>query len=210
MSDISETDLMRLADGELPTHERLALEGIIESNPAAKQKLARLRRQNELIRLSFQEHQDELALARLKTNIRQQFKQHDRRAAGSNRAFGTALAASVAISVIAAVFAYMFGVQHADNKVDQLLAMQAMERSLRQETIETALETTTGGESLTWSSPTSGTHGIITPLNTFRSAGGRFCRELTVTTKSAMSEEIAQGVACRHQSGGWTVLTSQT
>ncbi len=141
---------------------------------------------------------------------RRLFKRQNPQPTWARNSIGSALAASIETAVIASVFAYWFGTQDTNGKIDEHLAMQDMERSLRQETIEIALEKTTGGDSLAWSNPLTGAFGAVTPKNRFRSAGARFCSELTVTTISSALEKIQQGAACCRQGGKWTVLTSQT
>ena len=58
-----------------------------------------------------------------------------------------------------------------------VLAEQARDRQLMAAAFNTALDTQISGGSVTWQNPASGSRGSITPLRTFRTADGRWCRE---------------------------------
>ena len=68
--------------------------------------------------------------------------------------------------------------------------------------LNTALDTRFSGGSVTWQNPASGSRGSITPLRTFRTANGRWCREYRQELNSAAQSEQQIGMACR-EADGW-------
>ncbi|MFL5335596.1 MAG: hypothetical protein ACJ8H8_21050, partial [Geminicoccaceae bacterium] len=69
--------------------------------------------------------------------------------------------------------------------------------------VQYALETAPSGELVNWRTDGTGVQGTLTPLRTFRSAGG-FCREFAVTLTCPQGQGRAwQETACRDASGLW-------
>lgn len=77
-------------------------------------------------------------------------------------------------------------------------------REIVDSTMQTALETHISGRGRQWSSPKYGFSGRVTPVRTWRSQSGHFCREfLEIVRLPSGSERIGKGRACRNAAGEW-------
>lgn len=66
-----------------------------------------------------------------------------------------------------------------------------------------SLETVPSGTTIIWSNPRTGHSGSFTPLRTFRSGSGVWCRQFRQTFRAGGGANEAQGIACRRPSGYW-------
>lgn len=69
-----------------------------------------------------------------------------------------------------------------------------------------ALESTPSGQSVPWQDPDAGTRGSYTPIRTWRTDDGRYCREYQQVVVIAGQEERAYGTACREPDGTWRIV----
>jgi len=69
-----------------------------------------------------------------------------------------------------------------------------------------ALETNRTQQPATWVNPDTGHSGTITPLKTYQSPAGEYCREYVQTVKIGDEEKKAYGTACRQPDGNWKVV----
>jgi surface antigen len=60
-----------------------------------------------------------------------------------------------------------------------------------------ALDRRLSGATLTWANPASGSSGSVTPLRTFQTADGRWCREFEARVDAPVWGERRVGIACR-------------
>ncbi|MEZ5666723.1 MAG: RT0821/Lpp0805 family surface protein [Alphaproteobacteria bacterium] len=81
--------------------------------------------------------------------------------------------------------------------------VQASDRSAINGAIQLALETRASGESESWQNPATGMHGTVTPLRTYQSAIGIYCREYEVSVMRDGSGEASRDAACRDSDGQW-------
>ncbi|GAB4362062.1 MAG: hypothetical protein Kow00114_17040 [Kiloniellaceae bacterium] len=80
---------------------------------------------------------------------------------------------------------------------------------LARNTVQEALETARSRTSLSWTYAEDGSRGEITPLRTYRSSGGFYCREyLEVVVLPAEQETSRQRTACRTEDGLWKPVRS--
>ncbi|MCB2081348.1 MAG: glycine zipper 2TM domain-containing protein [Rickettsiales bacterium] len=71
---------------------------------------------------------------------------------------------------------------------------------------QTALETKKIGVASTWVNPDNGNTGTITPVRTFQTQEGRYCREYTQTISVGGRSEEGHGTACREPDGTWKII----
>lgn len=83
------------------------------------------------------------------------------------------------------------------DRADQM----AMERNAQY-----ALENTRTNTTTTWQNPDSGNHGAITPIETYQTSSGQYCREYTQTVVVAGETQQAYGTACRQPDGTWKII----
>jgi surface antigen len=117
-------------------------------------------------------------------------------AIGSQIGHGTGRVIAVAIGTLAGA---LIGqeVGKSLDKADQL----AMERNAQY-----ALENTRTNVTTTWRNPDSGNYGSVTPIETYQTAGGQYCREYTQTVVVAGERHQAYGTACRQPDGTWKII----
>lgn len=69
--------------------------------------------------------------------------------------------------------------------------------------VANTLETGRSGQTVVWNNPDSGTVTQVTPVRTYRTASGQYCREYTTTGTIGGYQEDLYGTACRQQDGSW-------
>lgn len=72
-----------------------------------------------------------------------------------------------------------------------------------QQTNQMALETSKTGQTSSWTNPDSGHSGSITPVKTYQTGQGAYCREFTQTIMVGGKSQEAYGTACRQPDGTW-------
>jgi surface antigen len=66
-----------------------------------------------------------------------------------------------------------------------------------------ALEYTPSGGSTPWRNPDTGHYGSVTPIETYESAGGQYCREFQHQAQIGGRTRDVYGTACRTPDGQW-------
>jgi surface antigen len=117
-------------------------------------------------------------------------------AVGSQIGSGTGRLVAVAIGTLAGALIGQ-GVGQSLDRADQL----AMERNAQY-----ALESTRTQSTTTWRNPDSGNYGSITPVETYQTASGQYCREYVQTVVVAGEKQQAYGTACRQSDGTWKIV----
>jgi surface antigen len=70
-----------------------------------------------------------------------------------------------------------------------------------------ALESVPSGQSVTWRNPDSGNTGAVTPVRTYQTATGQYCREYTQTINIGGERHQSYGTACRQPDGTWRIVS---
>ncbi len=85
-------------------------------------------------------------------------------------------------------------------------AMTREDRLIADRTVRKALDNALSDTTFRWQNPRSGNSGTVTPLGTYTSGNGIFCRiyreNLTIATRT----EIYRDQACRDQQGIWRTV----
>ncbi len=71
------------------------------------------------------------------------------------------------------------------------------------------LETKPTGQTSTWQNPDTGNRYQITPVRTFKTAEGRYCREFNTQVNIGGEMKDAYGTACRMPDGSWQIQGSE-
>ncbi len=196
--------LMRYADGELAADAALDLEQRLATDGGARTTLACLRAQRIDAVAAFAAADDAAPLRALTAAIDRGFAA--RAAARRRRSWGRyawPAAAMLAIGVLGGVTGFRLAAWHFDGLVERLIAAQAEDRQLMSAAFEQALERYRSGQPVTWRNDASGAAGSITPLRTFKSGSGQWCREFERSLSSPAGGEDRIGVACRAEDGRW-------
>ena len=69
-----------------------------------------------------------------------------------------------------------------------------------------ALEAVPSGHSVAWQNPDSGNTGTVTPVKTYQTATGQYCREYTQTITIGGERHKSYGTACRESDGSWRIV----
>lgn len=85
-------------------------------------------------------------------------------------------------------------------------SLDRADRLAMQQTTHTALETGHTNQTSTWSNPDSGHSGTVTPIKTYQTTQGQYCREYQQTVNIGGRTEQAYGTACRQPDGSWKVV----
>ena len=116
--------------------------------------------------------------------------------AGSQIGKGTGNLVAVAVGTLAGA-ALGGEVGRSLDRADRL----AMERS-----VQGALERNRTGVESAWRNPDSGNEGTVTPVRTYRTASGVYCREYQQTITVGGKTESGYGRACRQPDGTWRIV----
>jgi len=115
---------------------------------------------------------------------------------GSQIGSGSGTIVAVAIGTLAGALLGQ-GVGQSLDRADQLM----MERNAQY-----ALESTRTNVATTWRNPDTGNYGSITPVETYRTSQGQYCREYTQTVFIGGQARQAYGTACRQPDGSWMIV----
>jgi surface antigen len=75
-----------------------------------------------------------------------------------------------------------------------------------QQNAQYALEHAPTNTSTPWRNPDSGNSGQLTPIETYQSASGEYCREYRQTVWIGGEQQQAYGTACRQPDGSWKII----
>lgn len=79
------------------------------------------------------------------------------------------------------------------------------DKRLAGDAAQKALETVPSGTSVAWQNPDSGHYGTVTPVKTYQTDPGTYCREYQTTVTINGKKEKAYGTACRQPDGTWKI-----
>ena len=82
------------------------------------------------------------------------------------------------------------------------------DKLMMERTTQASLEHVESGQTSTWSNPDSGHSGSVTPVKTYQTNAGQYCREYQQTISVGGQEEQAYGTACRQPDGSWKIVSS--
>ena len=196
--------LVAYADGELNAVERLEIEALLESDPEAREDLEALLQQRSDLTAAFAtdlvEPLPERTLGLFSGGLVSG-------GPGSGLAGLAWWKPAIAAGLAALVFggAAAFGV--AELRTDQLIARYEAERSAdRAELavmVQQALENSPSGQAVQWGGEAGQSAGEVTPLRTFQTAEGDWCREYRAKARIGLEVLARRAIACRTTSGTW-------
>lgn len=76
------------------------------------------------------------------------------------------------------------------------------------QTYSETLESAPTGQTSSWVNPDSGNQGSYTPVKTYQTDGGQYCREFQQTITVGGQTESAYGTACRQPDGSWQIVNN--
>ena len=84
--------------------------------------------------------------------------------------------------------------------------MDERDKRLAAEASQKALETAPTGRSVAWRNPDNEHSGTVTPVKTYQTATGTYCREYEQIVTIEGKKEKAYGTACRQPDGSWKIV----
>lgn len=85
-------------------------------------------------------------------------------------------------------------------------SLDRADEAAMQRNAQYALENTRTNTSTTWRNPDSGNYGSITPVETYQTSSGQYCREYQQTITIGGQQQQAYGTACRQPDGSWKIV----
>jgi surface antigen len=85
--------------------------------------------------------------------------------------------------------------------------MDAADKRDQAQAAQKAFETAPSGKSVAWRNPDSGHNGTVTPVRTYQTASGQYCREYQQTISVGGEMHQAYGKACRQPDGSWKITS---
>lgn len=211
--DIEFETLSAYVDGELPEAERRRVEQVLAVDPAKRSEVRRLRENTSLVRAAFNEaltaeapqHVVDAINAAVTHSIRDTMITEPRRAKHAFAFWPTALAASLAAVVVGLATSYLVTDYRIEQRMAQLASGREADQILRDSTLSAALEQQISGQAVKWTNPDTGASGRITPVRTFKSKTGQWCREFDSVLTREEQSEMRRGIACREPEGTWKI-----
>jgi len=210
MKTIDAQRLSAYIDGELDDEAVRAVEKALAASPALRAELHAMQEADGLLRAAFAEPLREAIPEPLIGVVARGFAaRRDAATGGGGGGPSPArhllpIAASLAVLVIGAASGYFSAEFRVDREIARLNALRAEDRSLVERIVNQALETQISGTPVEWRNPDSGSRGTVTPVRTYRSESGKWCREYTLTTVADDgSARRRRAIACREADGKW-------
>ncbi len=85
--------------------------------------------------------------------------------------------------------------------------LDAADREKARAAASQALESVPSGQSVAWRNPDTGNTGAVTPVRTYQTSSGQYCREYTQTISIGGEKHQSHGTACREPDGSWKIVS---
>lgn len=194
---IDDTMLAAYMDGELDDARSHTVEAALAGDPALRARLEKLRAIDGAVRAAFKQVAD-LQAPPLRAPVVSMADTRERR-----RRWQLPLAAAASLLALLGTGAvsYHLGQQ------EQLHAADAREAETvaLERTFQRVIETELSGTTVEWRSPQGDGRAKFTPVRTWRTESGRYCREFSETRFRDGAERVEGGIACRSDDGDWRV-----
>lgn len=205
-------DIGRLLDGELSEAEGAALKDAVLRADGGDVLLRNMAADNILLQNAVPASVPDHSLARFQSAIDREFDKRDVVPLARAQPFWSSpmLQAAAAVVLVAGTFMFTaFWMQsRMDDAVASLAAHMETERVLLAQTVQEALETRVSGEPVYIGQEGSWTD-VLTPIKTYKSKSGHWCREYVRQTTFSGRDLTIQGTACRDENGTWTTVFAE-
>lgn len=212
---VEDDDLVRYLDGELDAAAIEAVEAGLARDPALRARLVALSKGTALLRAAFTAPKHDDASDRLAHKVASMLAAAQRVSvsaatpvrAGTGRRWILPVAVAASVAVLAAGIGGGFLASDARvaGELARIEAAREQDRLAFELALQKALETEVSGTTVAWEGAGTGTRGTITPVRTFKSADGQWCREYAVAPLADGAAGREHAVACRAPEGRWTV-----
>ena len=208
MNEADLADLIAYLDGELAPDARRAIEDRLAVEPDLAEALAGISANDALLSMSL-----DIAAGNAEAHVPGQPLRPLLAAIDGLKRLrrGVGLGwPGLAATTVGLIVGIVIGQQYAWTQDDiaraELRASRAVEARAAQQAMSQALEQHTSGETVDWKSPDTGRHVAVTPVRTFRSERGQWCREFTQVVVDGSLRTAVRGIACRQGEGDWRAM----
>lgn len=205
MKAIDDSALMAYLDGELDDAAASEIEARIAGDAKLRSRIEEFRRSDDLLRAAFSQPMLEAAPSRPAPRVLQLEKRRVREVRRQWGPLPLALAASLAILLIGG----LTGLVMLDTLVEREFERQALIKAKDNQAVVqarmNALENEISGTEVSWTNPDSGSFGKMTPVETWRTKSGQYCREFKESVTMDGVTNMERGVACRTAGALWKV-----
>ncbi|WP_298963985.1 hypothetical protein [uncultured Roseibium sp.] len=202
----------KILDREVGDEDRAELLSDIRQSPKGEELLRLVSRDDFFLQNAMPSAIPDESMERFQGLIDREFA---KRGVGSSRPgftswTGSLVQVAAALILVAGTFAFTnFWMQsRMDDAVASLAAHMETERMLLAQSVQEALETKVSGEPVfvgqegNWSE-------ILTPIKTYRSKSGHWCRQYIRETTFGGLDLSIRGTACRDANGTWTTVFAE-
>ena len=211
--EITTEDLVRYVDGELTAEEARRVELVGAEDPTVRKTIRDLSEGAILVRAAYGEalHADppERLLRSVEAALGGRVGRHTNVAAFPAARMRrwhipAAIAASLAVVALGLGGGYFVAGARLDSELARIEAQRVEDRLIFQATLQRALEEKVSGTTVQWQNTGTGMGGSVTPIRTFKSVSGQWCREYAHSFGRGGTVETRHAIACREQDGAWT------
>jgi surface antigen len=212
--NLNDETLVAYVDGQLDARGAAQVEAALAESAGARETVRQLREGAALLRAAFNEPMSEPIPDRVLETIEKavnkaageraarQTDQTSRRMSGLGP-WQMALAASFAALMVGLGAGLFISDYRVEQRLAALEAAVEADRQVRNEALMAALEKSVSGETVAWENPDSGRYGSITPVRTFKTTRGQWCREYAADEWLGDKQEMRRAIACREAEGQW-------
>lgn len=195
-------------DGELDPRERDRVERTLAGDPHSQRVVDQLRRGSDLLQSAYGEALNGPLPQRVVQLLEPvsdaaALEPPDLAPPISWRWLPIALAAGLAALLVAAPASYFLAQYHVERMLADQAALIRADHEISQSARNQALENHVSGETVSWVNPDSGSSGRATPLRTFKTSQGQWCREYLQRADLVTESALRRAVACREPDGNW-------
>ncbi|MET1416206.1 hypothetical protein ABVF61_28310 [Roseibium sp. HPY-6] len=202
----------KILDGEASSEERGDLQKEIDGSDGGAGLMRALAEDNALLQSAIPADVPEASMARFRDIIDQEFEKRDVVPLPRSQPFWSSPMVQIAASVVMVACTFLFTAfwmqSRMDNAVASLAAHMETERILLAQTVQEALETRVSGEPVYIGQEGAWTD-VLTPIKTYKSKSGHWCREYVRQTTFGGLDLTIQGTACRDENGTWTTVFAE-
>jgi len=197
MNEFDDTLLAAYMDAELDAASTREIESALAVDPRLRLRLERMRVAEHTVRAAFDEVA-RLPLPPLRVPTGSFAAMVARR---QRRLLPWAAAASLAALVATGAVSYRLG------QIEQasVTASLEAETASMHKTFQKVIDTELSGTTVEWRSPRGTARAEFTPVRTWKTETGRYCREFTELVVREGVQHLEGGVACRRDDGSWRV-----
>lgn len=202
----------RILDGEGSREERAALLNEISETGHGDRLMQSMAEDNALLQRTLPGEVPDESMARFRNVIDREFGKRDIGPVSRSQPFWSSPMVQIAAAVVLVACTFMFTAFWMQNRMDTAVASLAAhmetERILLTQSVQEALETRVSGEPVYIGQEGAWTD-VLTPIKTYKSKSGHWCREYTRQTTFSGLDLTIRGTACRDENGTWTTVFAE-